>query len=99
MIAAEQGPGRLEPTLRKRALKIFYDRTLDPRIGFPPVICGAAVSGPGFTDSIPASEADPSIDHENTAMVAIVVFQQLPNEDHLRRFDPAKQLHLTTGIA
>src|SRR6185503_5089124 len=91
--------GRLQPTLRKRSLEIFYQRTLDTRIGFPPVICRAPVSGPGFTDSIAAGESDPSIDHENTAMVAIVVSQQLPKEDYLRRFDPAKQLHLTPCIA
>ena len=99
IIAAEQGPGRLQPTLGERSLEVFYQWSLDPRISFPPMICRAAVSGPGITNSIPAGEPDPTIDYENPSMVAIVVSQQFPNEEYLRCFDPAEQLHLTTGIA
>jgi|GEM_PF-3919813 len=97
-VAAEQHAGRFKPAFRECGLQVFDRRTFDPNVGVSPAILRPAVSQPGVTDSISAGEADSTIDHQNAAMIAIVILQHFPRKNNLRCFDAAEKFQLAAGL-
>src|SRR5207244_13518460 len=41
---------------------------------------------------------DPTVNEQDTTLIAIIIFQQFPGKDDLWRFDYAKVIHLTSGV-
>ncbi len=98
-VSAEKGAGRFEPAVGKRGLQKLYRRPFNADTGISPVVLGAPVSQPRIAYSVTTCETDFSIDNQYPAVVAIIIFQQFPWKNDLRRSNAPEKFQLASRLS